>query len=99
MATNFEYWFDHQTPLAIISKDDNTYMEWLNIFFDICDKANVKPDKNEFIYQIKICSRKKDGDSDKDKKENVKREAMLPILKENFAKFYPQEKMPGESKD
>ena len=99
MATNFEYWFDHDIALAIIYKNDKTYMEWLNIFFDICDKANVKPDKKELSRQIKRCSRKNDGDSDKDKKENVKREAMLPILKENFAKFYPQEKMPGESED
>ena len=86
-------------PLQIIYKNDKTHVEWLNIFFDICDKANVKPDKDALSYQIKICSGKKSGDSDSDKKENAKREAMLPILKENFAKFYPQEQMPGESKD
>ena len=98
LAVNFTYWFHHDKPLRRIFEIKEQHVEWLNIYFDVCDKIKELPDKATFIRVIEKCLRKRDGDSSDDKKENAKREAMLPVLKENFVKFYPDEKMPEISK-
>ena len=91
VAMNFNYWFDKKKPLYRVFKNRDKNAEWLNIFFDACDKVQVVPDKETYDLLSKICSRK-----DYDEKENEKREAMLPILKQNFKRFYPNEKMPSD---
>ena len=59
----------------------------MNIFFDICDKVSFKPDLNQFRRGFRKCRREQNKE---------KKEAMLLILKENFTKYYPNEKIESE---
>ena len=102
VAINQEYWFDHCDPLSkCMAKNWNRSgektAEWLGIFMDTCEKLKIFPKAGRFLKYIERCQEKKSGDSSDDKKENERREAMLPIFQQYFKKFYPREKIVDDS--
>ena len=103
IAINQEYWFQHVDPLSKCmaknwDRSGEKTAEWLGIFMDTCEKLKIFPKKERFIRYIQRCKTKKSGDSSDDKKENERREAMLPVFEQYFHKFYPGEKIPHDSK-
>ena len=57
----------------------------INLFFEICVKSEVAPNKKIFTKMINKCSNKDEEISQK--------EELLPILKKMFAKFYPNDQI------
>ena len=99
VAIDQQNWFDHMDALSKCMTENRNRSgeetgEWLGIYMDTCEKLKMFPKKERLMRYIKRCKEKKDGDSSDDKKENERREAMLPILKQYFEKFYPGEKIP-----
>ena len=67
--------------------------KWLNVYFNICDEVNVAPKIGRYKNMLKECCKRGGKDEYEYQKRNKKREEMEPILKENFNKLYPNEKL------
>ena len=101
VAINQKYWSDRLDPLSKCmqsnyNRNSEKNAQWLGIFMEACETLKIFPTKERFIKYIQRCKEKKSGDDSKDKKENERREAMLPIFQQYFEKFYPGEKIPHD---
>ena len=89
----------HYIALSYESRLERTFEirqdngKWLNIFFNICDKVNEAPNIKRYTAMLKQCCKRGTKDEYKYQITNKKREELEPILKENFNKFYPNEKL------
>ena len=88
-AISYQDWYDNKTPF---DKAFEKGVEWLKIYFNICDKIDYKElAQYKMIQALKQCLRKNESNNHDAEKENQEKQQMLSILKENFTKLFPND--------